>query len=191
MHLPKPVVTPDEVRSWSPNPRWVADHRPDCVAAIGLVAIAWTRVEKQLTSTISGILGRASPYDDGGWGINNNWIIATAMQEAQGNPARIRIVDRTLKAILEGHPLVEEWTELKKRLDQRADDRNIIVHAEWAWSEEAPDEVIRVKKNGHLEAWTASDFTDAFDRIKALEGDLHEFMLRVLREIHEGRVRVP
>jgi hypothetical protein len=128
--MPQPLV-PD-VTSWSPNPVWVRDHRPECVTAIGLVALAWTRVEHELTSIVSSILGQSGRGKDGGWSLNPNWIVAATMREAETIRVRIKIVDAILKPILEGDELGPKWDALSSRLFKRSRDRNVVVHSEWA-----------------------------------------------------------
>src|SRR4051794_5492750 len=100
--------------------------------------MAWTQVEKQLGAMISGILGRTSRTPDDGWAINPNWIVAAVMSEAETIRMRIKIVDAIMLPILEGSPLKERWKKprgenhLSARLNKRSNDRNIVVHTEWA-----------------------------------------------------------
>ena len=137
---------------------------------------------------ISGILGRTSRGEDGSWGVTPNWIMSNVMAEAETIRARINIVDAILSRLLTGHSLAEEWSDLSRRLYKRARDRNVVVHSRWAWSEQKPDLLLRIDKAGAVESWVEADFLDAFERIHALELELHLFMRQVLIEIHERRI---
>lgn len=185
--MPQPLTETGGL-SYSPNAKWVFSHRPECVAAIGLVALQWTRVEDQFTSMISGILGRTSRGDGGGWSINPNWIIKQVMGASDNIRSRIRIVESVLLEVLEGHALVADWEALSKRAYKRARDRNIVVHTSWAWSESHPNGLLATKPDQKYSLWVEQDFLDAYERILQLEHDLHEFMKLVLIEIHEGRI---
>lgn len=185
--MPQPIPR-NVAKSWSMNATWVRDHRPECITAVGLVALAWTRLESELTSMISGVLGRTGRYEDGGWAVNPNWIIAAVMGETETIRARIKVVGAIFDRILAGHTLLAEWEVLSARLYKRARDRNIVVHSEWGWSESCPEVLLRIKKDGAIEGWSEDDFLDSFERIHALEIELHLFMKQVLTEIHDRRI---
>jgi len=186
--LPNPIPA-GVVKSYFTDPKLVRDHRPECLTAIGLVALSWTRLEGQFGSMIAGVLGRTSRSRGGGsYGINPNWIMTAVMGEAETIRARIKIVDAVLGRLLEGSDLAAEWTALTERLYKRARDRNTVVHAEWAWSDEVPEIIMKVAKDGRLERWTEADINQCFERIGALTNDLHAFMLRLIDAIHEGQI---
>jgi len=151
--------------------------------------MAWTRVEQDLGQTIASILGIKLVNGDQ-WGMSSNWLIYTVMQTAETNHARIKIVDAILQPALLGHDLLSSWTELMARLKKRARDRNVVVHTGWAWSEQHPTGVLRVTNN-QFEIWVERDFLDAFDRIAALEHDLHRFMVAVIQAVQEGTLVSP
>jgi hypothetical protein len=92
--------------------------------------------------------------------------------------------------LLQGSELLDEWESLDRRLYKRARDRNVIVHSEWAWSEDDPARILRIEKDGSKSLWSEEDFLDAFQRIKDVEHDLHNFMKKVWLEVEEGRVRL-
>lgn len=176
--------------SYSPNPTWVQSHRPECVAAIGLIALSWTRVEEQLGSMISGIFGLKSIGEDG-WGISPDWVMQTVMSETDTNHARLKIIDALLQPALKDSPLRAVWDGLMNRLRSRARERNIIVHTGWAWSESRPDDIIQVSKGGTYSAWREKDFIDSQKRIVDLELDLHRFMLSVIEALKAGILSTP
>lgn len=182
--MPQPAT--DNIRSWSPNPAWVQQHRPECVSAVGLVALAWTRVENELASMISGIVGAARI----GYGGSLDWIVNNVMNEAETIRVRLKVVNSILSRLLQGSELLVEWEHLERVLYKRARDRNVIVHSEWAWSEDAPEKVLRVEKDGSRSLWAEQDFLDAFQRIKDVEHELHGFMRKVWLEVEQGRVRL-
>jgi len=182
--LPQPAT--DAIRGWSPNPSWVQQHRPECVSAIGLVALAWTRVENELASMISGIVGAARL----GYGGNLDWIVINVMSQVETIRVRLKVVGSLLRRLLQGSELLDEWESLDRRLYKRARDRNVIVHSEWAWSEDDPARILRIEKDGSKSLWSEEDFLDAFQRIKDVEHDLHNFMKKVWLEVEEGRVRL-
>ncbi|RXR28817.1 hypothetical protein [Sphingobium fluviale] len=183
--MPQPISR-SEAKSYSVGAKWVSDHRPECVAAIGLIAISWTRLEDELASMISGILGTFGKRPDNGWSINPNWIISTAMQETETIRARIKVVDAILGKVLETSGLIGEWNILSKRLYKRARDRNIAIHSVWAWSEHLPEFILKIDKSHEISKWNESDFINIYKRIHELEIDIHKFIKGVLEQIYEG-----
>jgi galactose-1-phosphate uridylyltransferase len=137
---------------------------------------------------ISGVLGRFSRGKGDSFGINPNWIMDAAITEAETIRARIKLIEAVLGPALAGSRLEEEWKDISASLYKRAKDRNIIVHSEWAWSEHVPDKMLKINRGQSPDGWIEKDFLAAFDRIKALEDQLHHFMEKVLVEIDEGRV---
>ncbi|MFC5556504.1 hypothetical protein ACFPQ7_21870 [Methylobacterium iners] len=133
-------------------------------------------------------MGRSSRGDDGGWGINPNWIVDKVIQETQTNYARVNITNCILRELLKDDPLEKVWIRLAERLNSVAHQRNIIVHSEWAWSEDAPEGIIQLCSDEKHKFWIESDFADVFSRTKSLETDIHAFMREVLIAIHDRRV---
>ncbi len=172
----------------SPNPTWVRDHQPGCVAAIGLIAIAWTRVEHEINSTISGIL-RINAGSMPGSGVSADWVISTTMQAISMSNARVTVVDRILRALLSNSSLLSRWDELYKRLKAASHKRNLIVHTGWVWSEGNPEGVVLLSKTGAHALWVEQDFIDAFDYIKSIELDLHEFMISIQQAVDDGSLK--
>lgn len=184
--MPQPVTLLHY--SLSMNPAFVTLHKPDCVAAIGLVALSWTRVESEMMSMVSGALGRTSRNRSGGFNISPNRIAYAAMREAETIRVRIKIVDAVLGPMLEGNPLDDEWAALRDRLNKRGRDRNKVVHAEWGYSEDMPQGLVQKGKDDTASLWKKSDFDDVCERIAQLENDLNAFMRSVLNAIHDGTI---
>lgn len=182
--MPQPAT--DNIRSYGMGPIWVQRHRPECVAAIGLVALAWTRVENQLASMISGSVGAARI----GYGGTLDWIIDSVMFEVETIRVRLKVVSSILNRLLHNSELLAEWEFLERVLYRRARERNIILHSEWAWSEDAPEKLLRVEKRSARSLWTEQDFLDTFQRIQDVERELHCFMKKVWHEVEEERVRL-
>ncbi len=172
----------------SPNPICVRDHQPGCVAAIGLIAIAWTRVEHEINSTISGIL-RINTGNTPGSGVSADWVISTTMQAISMSNARVTVVDKILRALLPNSSLLPKWDELYKRLKATAHLRNLIVHTGWVWSAGNPDGVILLNKTAPHALWVEKDFLDAFDAIKAVEKELHELMISIQHAVDDGSLK--
>ncbi|UZK65860.1 hypothetical protein [Sphingomonas sp. M1-B02] len=135
---------------------------------------------------ISAIVGGATV----GYGGNTDWIVHGVMGEVETIRVRIKIVETILKRLLENTDLHDEWSLLEAALYKRARERNVAVHSEWAWSEDAPNAVLRIERDGTKSLWVERDFMDAFHRIKTLEHDLHAFLKKVCLAIEQGAVRV-
>jgi len=163
---------------------WVKEHRPECVSAIGLVAIAWTRVENEMAMMLGGIVGAAQV----GVGGNIDWITHCVMENLETIRVRQKVLSSILSKLLKHSDLMQEWEKVDKDLSGRARERNIIVHSEWAWIENFPNHVLQINKDGSKNLWDERDFMAAYHRIKLLEERLHKFMLKVWDEIKVGRV---
>ena len=135
---------------------------------------------------ISGIVGAARI----GYGGNLDWMINSVMGEVETIRVRLKVVNSILSRLLQGSELLAEWSQLERVLYKRSRDRNVIVHSEWAWSDDAPERVLRIEKDGSRSLWAEQDFLDAFQRINDAEHELHGFMSKVWLEVEEGRVRL-
>ena len=186
--MPQPFTTPNGF-GYTNTATSVAAARPDCAAAIGMIAMEWTCVERQVNSAISGILGRTSGGDGEGWGINPNWIVEAAMSQVETNRSRINVANAIIGPLLDGHPLKDAWVEITGRLFKRARERNDAVHTNWGWSEQKPECLIDPGEPGpKITLWTLADFHEAHARIRQLNEDVRVFMVSVLEAMHAGEI---
>lgn len=183
-------IDPALLTGFSWNAKWAQSKRPECVSAIGLVLLTWNRTEEQLAWTISGIMG-ITLIGDEGIGFSNDWIMATVIAETGTVHARIKIVDAILKKALEGHALQNTWTTLRQRLSRLANERNIVVHTRWAWSEQQPNYLLQIEKDGKVWGWNEVHFLKLADDMNALEDDLHALMIAVASEFRAKTLTSP
>jgi hypothetical protein len=106
-------------------------------------------------------------------GNSGNWVAKTAMQQAETIRTRIKLTDALVGPSLEGSQLAERWRNLRDKLTRCSRTRNDIVHANWAYTEELPGELVRLRPN-QQERWTLADFSNVLSRFNDLDAEIHQ-----------------
>lgn len=169
-----PGSVPKDVTGFTMGPRELARREPACMAMVAAVAVAWTELERTLAFLVGNALGASEklPFDT--VRTAPNWVARVAIENAETIRTKIKFSKAVVRPMLEGTDFLDQWSVLERRLQDRADERNRIVHAQWAVSEKLPGELVRMRPSGN-ECWRVKDFKEALGRFADLQRNLLEF----------------
>ncbi len=182
----KTMPQPIQISIFS-KPRRCVLGRPNCAMLIAAISAEWAYVEENLTLLFSAAMGSHTLTEDGAASINRNWVAIVTMNELKSIRIRLNIIEKSLIVLLP-QELQSDWNGLAKEINNRAKDRNIIVHAAWGISDIYPDDLVLEDERGKRMRYNEQDFVQILDRISLVYVRIHDFMHRVLKAQREKRI---
>lgn len=162
-----PRAVPKHVTAFGSGAINLVKYRPDCMAHVAAVAVSWTEIERALIELVNGALGTAHMQKEHVVGMSGNWVAKAAMEAAETIRTRIKLIDALIAPLLHETELQSRWVELRDELRKCSQQRNLIVHAFWSYTDELPGELVRMRP-GHQERWTIEDYSAVLQRFHAL-----------------------
>lgn len=182
--MPHPV----KPSSWSFRPRSTL-KRPVISNLICAVISEWTWVESALVGLVGNALGETRRLNSGGLEFNTNKTICELMRVAENIRARLRILEITIGPIVKGTGIERDWISFVETLKKRAKERNRLAHAQWALSDDFPNDLIEMRTGSHeLIRWTEKDVEACLARIIDVREQAHKMLIKIIDGLHEGHL---
>lgn len=169
--MPGPV--PKSITGFTLGATELARREPQCMAMIAAVALAWTEIEGALAVLIGNALGASDTPHPAVIRTSPNMVARVAIETAETIRTKIKFANAVVRPMLEGTDLLDRWTDLEKRLSGRAGERNEIVHAKWAVSDQLGGEIVRMRASGN-ERWRMKDFKESLARFGDVQREISD-----------------
>lgn len=181
MVMPQPYIVPKAgAQFWT---GWTALYnRPQCSAAIGIIATQWAALESELDELASIATCTSVSHDpvSGTLSHDNNPITGIIMGTLDSLSARL---DITSAIISKNFPksFVEDFTVLAKAIRKTGGQRALAVHTNWMTLDAYPDDIVRPIGDSRAPHEHKS-------YIRYTQKDLLEILRYILDRQHEMRV---
>jgi hypothetical protein len=159
--------------------------RPACAILIAAIVTEWSHVEEALAQMVT--MGMGTPFHDqatGSRGVRTNVVAWAAMQEVIALRTRLQIVDRSLRAHLQGE-MLSEWAPLMRALSSRAKERNIVAHTRWYHHADYPESLLCHLPSGFLSRYDPQDFVNIYRRMVECRNRTSVFLHKAIA--HQGQ----